>query len=205
MAVSGNMKQSSILIILSLTTISLFGQNDSAYWALISKKIRGMEPNGIIYYSNRLPKNIVNNSINELRKSTFEDAKALTGIKDYSLTNSEVRYIRRRMKEAVFEILPNSLIPMSIAVESDSIVNQINSLNSIIRDSVLGLIPGQRPKTPVLKWAYYFSNPVYLRNNSMLFYFFMYIRNSSGGHSFGIRRLVNGQWENELYLLGGDW
>ncbi|ULQ51744.1 hypothetical protein [Flavihumibacter fluvii] len=136
---------------------------------------------------------------------TFNNAKELTGINDYNLTNSEVRYIRRRMKESVFEILPDSLIPMSIAMDSDSIVNRINAINSLISDSVLRLIPGQRPKTPVLKWAYYFSNPVYLRNNTILFYFFMYFRGSAGGHSYGVRKLTNGQWTNELYLLGGNW
>ena len=159
-----------------------------------------------LYYADRLPKQIINESIKNLNNKHTAKLIGKIYANEYKVTRTEWKRIRIQLVQAIQDSLPDSLLRDSKSMSVDSIHYTVESHNKSVTDLVVKLPTAERPQAPcILKWAFYFSKPIYIRNQTILFYFFMYYRQSSGSNAFYLSKQVNGRWEKGIFITGGAW
>lgn len=83
------MQFSVILNFLLLYCSGLFGQNEKLYWDLIESRLRELQPQGQIWYSEKPPPEIIGKTVKYLNKKEMDRAVARSRDPAYILTNYE--------------------------------------------------------------------------------------------------------------------
>jgi hypothetical protein len=206
-ALSGRINLLKMLAIIAclLSCPILKGQPDSSYLKLIEGRMRALQWCGNLYYADRLPAPSVRRSLegfNEKRIAFLSKANQ----KAFNITAAELQKVSSEFLGAIEDRLPDSLFPDWKSVHVDSLHHIVERHNNAVRDSVLKLPTSERPQAYcVFKWAFYFSRPVYIRNGTILFYFFTFYRTSSGSYGIYLSEQVNGRWEKGIFISGADW
>lgn len=198
------MHKFAITIILFLCSLTLFAQDEEPYFILIESRLRGLQRHGKIFCADKPPRGQVSYELKTLsRKKINQYIKAK--YVNLTLTRAEVNAIQSQMQSAILYSWRDSLFTDSKRIFVDSIGRIVSAFNRSIRDSIINIPVEKRPDARILKWEFYFSKPVYLRGGTLLFYFFMYYRESSGSHGFYLSQLKDGIWEEGVRIGGGDW
>ena len=162
-----------------LVSIFAYSQpQDTAYLKLIGERMRQLQPNGIVYYSDKPRKGTLDQILKVAPRQLTQLRK-----KGLLFTDSENKYIISSLKKAFYAIQKDSLFPSSKRLHSDSIVafveNKFRGTIDSLRRS-LDTLAAARYYAEKRGWAFSFSDPIYLRKRKILIYYFMYYFNSSG-------------------------
>jgi hypothetical protein len=193
-----------ILNIVMLTSLVVNSQiRDSAYLNFINGQLRRLQPNGIIYYSDKISKR----QIEPIIKMAPLQLLQLKN-KGLVFTSSEKAYIIANLKRIPVSTRADSLFPDSKRLGADTLVRfvernfrkKIDSLlhspdSLFVRKNYIHMRP----------WAFFFSEPVYLRNRTILIYYFVYYFNSSGEEAVWVCRKNNSTWDKIGIIGGGAW
>ncbi len=196
--------------LLLLAAFKSFGQKDTLYNSLIERELRKIYPaNAMRFCSDRLPEYVVNSIKNDIKKKNIKRVLSYS-----SLKKADVHYylLTRKERKTIINTLSTEATPWYFQIDStikvefivvDTLQKHIDNINLATMNSVKNnpdLI-----KTAYLQWAYYISQPVFLRKGKFLFYYFSYFRFSSGRKGCYLAKLKDGNIENIIQVAGGDW
>ena len=182
----------------------LFAQDEKEFTALLETGVRELQPKGVVYYCDRLPDEMFRKVLNRLTRNHVNGSIESQG-GDIQLTGAEMTKIKKELVVNNAVAWPDALLADSRSVPFDSLVRKVESINRYLLDSIIKLPPSTRPYREILKWAFHFSRPVYLRNNELVIYYFQYFRSSSGGQRIYIHQRNNGAWGKRFSIGVGDF
>jgi hypothetical protein len=191
------------LIFLCYVSATTYAQQlDTGNYKLIYSEIRSLQDSGIVFYSDRPEEDIYASFLKQL-------PDALITLKDRGLylSKREMDTIIKQLKLVSKSLQPIDLFPLSKRISSDSIIPFVeNSVKKII-DS-LKTLPEKAVTSRFywkLPWAFFFTNPIYIRGWTICFSYFMYYRNSAGEHGLRVYKMQNDKWVRIGTIGGGAW
>ena len=175
---------------------------DTGYFKLIYSNIRHIQDSGIVFYSDKPEKEIYAGFLKQMPYAT----KALKD-RVITLSKREEDTLMRELKRIATEIQPSAMFPMSTRISSDSIIAVVEKSIRRAVDSLKNLPYNAFSSRNYqrLPWAFFFTNPIYLRNRTICFGYFMYYRNSSGEHGLNVYIVQNGEFIRVGTIGGGAW
>jgi hypothetical protein len=192
--------RSAILFYLFVLCLIQCSAQDSTELKYIEERIRKVQPNNEVYYSDYS----LQDYYKDCRKKLNRIVLGYKGDTLY-LSKTEIRYIKRKLRERAKEEFADSLFSGSRRKPKDSIVQIVERLNKSYIDSLRSL-PGPTPSLVYFQyWAFSFCRPVYLRNTSWMVFYFMYYANNGGEHGLAYYRKGVEGWELFKYVCGGAW
>jgi len=191
------------LIVLCYLSTDIYAQNsDTGYYNLIHKNIRSIQKIGIFFYSDMPDKEIYASFLKEL-------PYALKTLKEkgIDLNKKEIDTLLRKLRNMATERQPSNMFPMSMRISSDSIIPHVEKIVRIAADSLIKLSPKDWAINNYwsLPWAFYFTNPIYLRGGTICFGYFMYYRTSAGQHGLDVNTVQNMELIRVATVGGGAW
>lgn len=199
-----------LLFILSLANLKLAtAQIDSEYIHLIHKRIRKIQPSGTIYYANHPDYGPIEYTLNYFNSRKFKSRLKDAGDSILTLTQKEQQYLISELKKAPKVSFPDSLFENSKCIIADSLVMHVERLNKqsqhslpSIDDTIQTSIESEF-KTRY--WAFFFSNPIYIRNKSIFLTYFMFYDRSSGSQLLVFYKKHQDRWIPWIIAGSGDW
>jgi hypothetical protein len=96
---------------------------------------------------------------------------------------------------------------MSTRISSDSIILVVEKSVRRAADSLKNLPYNALTSRNYqrLPWAFFFTNPIYLRNRTICLGYFMYYRKSAGEHGLNVYKVQNGEFFRVGTIGGGAW
>lgn len=185
------------LLLLLLLTARAFAQSDTGYLSLLNQQIRAIQPGGIIYYADKPAGAAIHAYF-----SPTNDAFDLVQKHGLTFTAAEKKYIIRQLKKFRTLSWPDSLFDLSKRIGADTIVRFVQLKGRLIADS-LPPAANYSEASAVRPWAFFFSQPIYLRNNTLLLCYFMYFHLNAGEHGVRIFKKEKDQWSSRGAFGGG--
>jgi len=192
-----------MLALLFMTSIVVKSQIvDSGYLHFIGKEMRRLQPNGNLYYADRLQKSdyvdILKNA-----KLGFKELER----KGLSFNNAERKYIFAQLKRMDESVQADTLFPNSQRLRFDTLIPFVERQFRKRVDAIqLSSSPAKAGSYfENVTWAFSFSDPIYLRKKSILIYFFRYYVNSGGEVAIWVYQKGNDHWKRIGALGGGAW
>src|SRR5687768_3751410 len=124
-----------LLLLSTIYFLNVDAQPTAADWHFVESKIRRSQPEGVVYYADRLDHFAVDNLCPAIKKTT------LVGNRQESirLTAKEKNYIISALTKTYETALPDSLFANSKRVPREAIVDLVQRTNRRFSDSVLKL------------------------------------------------------------------
>lgn len=198
------MNKNWLLLPLISLTVSSFAQADSTYLSLLHQMIRKVQPFRTIHYAPATMEIMPKGCEGEIKNEIFP-ADSTTSLK---LTNRERRYLKQQLKTSQKPHWPDHLFPDSKLI-TDSMESKLRKLNRALYDSIMKLENkydfGKNGFGYRTYWGFWFSRPVYLRNKSILIFYFMWYHNSGGENNLLIYRKEGNNYRHRMYICGGAW
>lgn len=198
------MRRFLLLIAVMQFSSLLFAQGEKEFISLLESGVREQQSKGLVYYADRIPDAMFRKMVNNLTRNQVNLLLEQHG-EDLQLTSAEMTTIKKGLIANNAVAWPDALLSESKSVPFDSLVKKVESINRTVIDSIIKLPPSTRPYREILKWAFTFSRPVYLRNNELVIYYFQYYRSSSGAQRFFIHQRKNGTWGKPIAIAVGDF
>jgi hypothetical protein len=191
-----------ILIPCFLSATAYAQQQDTGYYKLIYSEIRRIQDSGMIYYSDRPGKEVYTRFLKQI-------PGALKTLKErgLDLSKQEEDTVVKQLKVMTHSMQSGDLFPLSKRISSDTIVSFVENEVRITVDS-LRVLSGASFTADYhwrLPWAFFFANPIYLRNRTICFSYFMYYRNNAGEEGLRVYKIQNGEWVKFATIGGGAW
>ena len=192
-----------MLALLFMTSIVVKSQIvDSGYLHFIGKEMRRLQPNGNLYYADRLQKS----DYADILKNAKLGFKELER-KGLSFNNAERKYIFAQLKRMDESVQADTLFPNSQRLRFDTLIPFVERQFRKRVDAIqLSSSPAKAGSYfENVTWAFSFSDPIYLRKKSILIYFFRYYVNSGGEVAIWVYQKENDHWKRIGALGGGAW
>ena len=190
-----------LLLQLSLNSSCLCQENDTGFNP-IERRIRELQSAGTIFYGPSITPEASDYLRNHVGFRSLKKNYKCLGDRNLMITKSELKFIKKEFEKNKNFTLPDHLFYNSLVTKNDSIIQLIENLNRATTDSSY---TKENPNPSILKWAFYFSQPIYFRNNTMVFYFLMYYRNSTGSTGFIVQRTNYKSFLDRCTIGIGDW
>jgi len=198
-----------ILLILLSYTSAVWSQITRADSAFIYDQIRSIQPSGTIYYADKPLKRTIIEGIQKLGKGIFYSPSDLFHEHTIKLTIGERNYIIAELKKGLTLKFPDKLFENSIRLSSDSIGFKVDKMNILRNDSIKksAEISHLWPKDfrELYKWSFFFTKPIYIRNQSVIFAYFMYYTLNGGEEGLWIYRKKEDKWIRWIAISGGAY
>ena len=205
------MKLTLTLFVITFATTKSFSQNDASYYNLIYNQIRAYQRTGTVYYADKPYNEFKKEAFGPLYKSPVADAFGAKNKASITLTEKERAYILSQLQNFPNEILPDSLLPNSKRAAIGNIQKIVRQVNESVYDSLMRL----HDTTAAYKFlssgfmhsSFFFSKPIYIRNNSVLLaYFSWLVGNRWGGRSeLCFYRKENNNWVKWIMVTSRDY
>ncbi len=176
---------------------------DTTYLKLIGDQMRILQPNGILYYSDKLPQK----NVERILKDVPLQLKKLKD-KGIVLTDPERKYIIYSLNKALKSIQKDNLFLKSKRLSIDTLVPVVENINRREIDSIRQTADSLmifKKNLYSTRWAFSFSEPIYLRQATILIYYFMYYLNSGGEEAIWVCKKEEQTWKKITVLGGGAW
>lgn len=192
-----------LLLLLAISAIQSQAQIDSESCEILLERVRSVQPFDTIHYARTPQQSLLSSSLDYLKN--YPRHRKHDSLK---LTRAERIYIYREMKKKSRIDLPADLFPLSRMMKTDSIIGQIETtvwttFDSIRKES--DLLAAEWARLHFHTWAYFFTRPVFIRNNTVCVFYFMYYLLSSGQDGIECYQKRNGKWKRVLTIGGGAW
>lgn len=188
--------------------IILNAQLDTAYKTYIYDQIRQLQPKGTIYYADQPVKRLLVVHIRAIKSKIRRPFNISFPDTVFALTAKEKQYVESELRRLYNYQLPDNTFPDSKVIKSDSIISMIDKLNFHIYDSIQNLIHLKKisEKNYLRRfWSFCFTPPIFLRNRTLMIYYFMNYAVNGGQEDFDIYRQKDGKWIKWIHLAGGAW
>ncbi|PWT96039.1 MAG: hypothetical protein C5B52_16630 [Bacteroidetes bacterium] len=195
------MKYSVLIALINLVFGRLTAQPDSAFLKTLKDVIREIQPESTIYYSD-LPFEDFENGFKDTKRKIYFyfDPK-----EHIHLSHKEKVEIISGLKAAQNSSLPDSLIINSKRIPRDSLENYTYKLNLRAAYSIATVTEAKYALYVRRFWGFSFSLPIYLRNKSLMAFYFSYYDNSGGASWITVRKKDGEKWIRIGGLSLGAW
>lgn len=190
----------SLIVLLFSANTLIAQQKDSVYTNILYKEIRLIQDSGVIYYSDRLERDVYESFLSQL-----PDELKILKAQGVNLNQQERDFLLSGLKDFRQSTSPLNLFPTARQISSDTIIAYVESIFNNYADSLRKVSKKAIIKYKTLPWAFFFSDPIYLRDQSLCFFYFMYFRKSSGGHGLMVYKKHNNKWIKVSTIGGGAW
>lgn len=181
-------------------TLSIVFAQDSTDILFIESKLRDIQPDGTIYYSDRPMQDIYQQFKKSIRK------KVVNHNNDTLVFSSkEIKTISNLLKTNMQTPYDDTLFRNAIKISANEIVTTVETRKQQMLDSLAQLDRSKMPKRQFLPWAFSFSRPIYFRNKEWMLFYFFYYQHSSGQHGLYLYKRTNNSWDYWGILQYGAW
>ncbi len=205
------MKLTATLLILVFSTSLSFSQTDTSYYNLIYNQIRTYQKTGTIYYADKPYNEFNKEGFEPLYKNPVVNVFGSKNKASITLSKQEREYILSQLQNFPNEILPDSLLPNSKRIANGSLQKFVRRVNESKYDSLMNLqdtIAAHKfLSSSLMHSSFFFSKPIYIRNNSILLSCFTWlVGNSWGGRSeLCFYRKENNNWVKWITVMRRDY
>jgi hypothetical protein len=186
-------------LILYLTGNAIYAQ-DSTDISFIEKQLRIIQPEAILFYSDKPIQDIFLQFKKSIRKRVVNHQN-----NTITFSNKEIKQISNALKLNMQTTYEDALFNKSKRVPASEIVSVVESQNQNILDSLAHLDRSKMPKKQILHWAFSFSRPIYFHDKKWMLFYLLYYENSSGQHGLYLYKWTNNDWEYWGILQSGAW
>jgi hypothetical protein len=186
-------------LILYLTGNTIYAQ-DSTDISFIEKQLRIIQPEAILFYSDKPIQDIFLQFKKSIRKRVVNHQN-----NTITFSNKEIKQISNALKLNMQTTYEDALFNKSKKVPASEIVSVVESQNQNILDSLAHLDRSKMPKKQILHWAFSFSRPIYFHDKKWMLFYLLYYENSSGQHGLYLYKWTNNDWEYWGILQSGAW
>ncbi|PWT96040.1 MAG: hypothetical protein C5B52_16635 [Bacteroidetes bacterium] len=195
------MKYFVLIALINFGIGNLNAQSDTAFLKVLEARIKEIQPEYTVNYSDLPFDDFEQIFPNEKLRLRFTD-----GQKEYiHLTNNEKSKIISKLKSALKLRLPDSLLNNSKRFLRDSIADHVEKLNKQVSDS----IAKQRNLNYSIYvrryWSFSFSLPIYLRNKTVMVFYYSYYDTSSGMSWLEVRMKSGAKWTRAGGMFLAAW
>jgi hypothetical protein len=201
-----------VIFILFFSLINFVsGQNNVQEIAFIEKNIREYQSEGSIYYSEKISKKELNNIKEKIQVQSIYDHKKADNKNYLNLTRQEKKYLMSQLEICCTPTWQDDLFKDSKIVKSDDIVSYIktsyteylekyNNPNNSEEERMTMVKNYQRPN------VFTFSKPVYLRDETLFFFYFSSTcGDPCGFEEFSFYKKENNEWKKWIVVERKDF
>jgi hypothetical protein len=195
------MKSITCFIIIIFFANNTFAQLDTSFVNLTQNLIREYQKTGTIYYGDRIyNKEILEGHFHFILSNEFIKKFNLIPGGKTSFSCEERAYIVNQLKKSIPHQLNDSLFSDSKRIASDSIMKFLITLNRIKLDlfinthDSIGFSNYFKNFSEHGYCSFFFTNPIYLKQKSVYFIYFMWLFYDGGEEGLYFFKKVNNKW-----------
>jgi hypothetical protein len=198
-----------LITLLHLATV-LYSQTDSNSQKILTELVRNIQPESMIYYTERVDNNILYKHFDALLKGTIIGTTIRTRDRMLSLSKSEIKYLISQLKRSAKSSWPEFIFTNSRRIQLDSIPNFMEEKRNELAD--LRKYPYKLDSLRKAGKSYFdffrffeFSDVVYLRNKSFFVNYLMWFNGNGGHEELAFYKWESEKWVKWIVAAGGNW